>query len=67
VVVFSLSGISSFSGDFEKADIVEIVDSDNRVFARGITRFSHSELSKIKGKQNKEILTDVSWEKKDQK
>jgi glutamate 5-kinase len=50
-------GISSFSGDFEKADVVEIIDSDNRVFARGISRFSHRELSKIKGKQNKEILS----------
>ena len=48
--------ISSFSGDFEKADVVEIIDSDNRVFARGISSFSHRELSKIKGKQNKEIL-----------
>ena len=50
-------GISSFSGDFEKADVVEIIDSDKRVIARGISRFSHRELSKIKGKQNKEILS----------
>ena len=50
------SGISSVSGDFEKADSVDILDPKGKIVARGITRFSKSELIRIIGKQKKEIL-----------
>ena len=50
-------GVSNISGNFEKADVVELKDSNENVFARGISRFSKDQLLKIKGMQNEKILS----------
>lgn len=49
-------GISSISGEFEKADVVEIKNPENQIIACGITRFSKNELLRAQGKQDDEIL-----------
>lgn len=49
------SGIVGYGGRFDAGDAVSIVDENNREFARGITYYSSSELSKIKGQKTKDI------------
>lgn len=49
-------GISSVAGEFEKADVVEIKNLENKTLAHGITRFSKNELLRAKGRQDEEIL-----------
>jgi glutamate 5-kinase len=49
-------GILSITGEFEKADVVEIKNPENEIIAHGITRFSKNELLRAQGKQNEEIL-----------
>lgn len=45
------SGIIEVAGMFDRGDIVEI-ESEGRVFAKGITDYTYSELNKIKGKHS---------------
>ena len=49
-------GLSEVSGDFGKAEVVEIVNPSGKTIARGITRFSKEELLLIQGKTNSEVL-----------
>ena len=49
--------ILSLEGEFEKADVISIIDSKKETVARGITRFSSAELLEIRGKSNAEILS----------
>lgn len=50
------SGLLHIEGEFEKAEVVSIIDSRNQTIARGITRFSSAELLEIRGKSNSEVL-----------
>ncbi len=45
------SGIIEVAGIFDRGDVVEI-ESEGRVFAKGITDYASSELNKIKGKHS---------------
>lgn len=47
-------GIVKVEGKFEVNEVIEIADQKGRVFAKGITNFSSSEISKIKGKRCEE-------------
>ncbi len=49
------AGIVKIEGVFEKGENVLIVDENNNNLARGLSSFTSSEISKIKGKQSKEI------------
>ena len=49
------AGIIKVEGVFEKGENVLVVDENNKNIARGLSSFSSSEISKIKGKQTKEI------------
>ncbi|WP_342765356.1 PUA domain-containing protein, partial [uncultured Methanomethylovorans sp.] len=51
------SGITNVNGDFRRGDIIEI-RSNGEVFAKGITDYSSSELTKIKGQHTNQI-TDL--------
>ncbi len=48
------SGIIEVAGMFDRGDIIEI-ESEGRVFAKGITDYASSELNKIKGKHSNMI------------
>jgi len=43
------SGIISASGNFRSGDVVKVIDSNEREIARGVTNYSASDISKIKG------------------
>ena len=49
------SGISAAAGDFPRGAVVAIADAQGRVLARGIARYSSSELNQIKGRRSEEI------------
>ncbi|MFH1788406.1 MAG: glutamate 5-kinase [Candidatus Altiarchaeota archaeon] len=49
------SGVIKVSGLFKAGDVVRIIDSQGREFARGIINHSAEDLSKIRGKHTKEI------------
>jgi glutamate 5-kinase len=44
-------GITDIEGEFQKDDVVSILDSEFREFARGRVKFSSSIIKKIKGKK----------------
>ncbi len=46
-------GITGVDGNFVSGDIVDIVDSEDKVFAKGKINFSFVELNEAKGKKNK--------------
>ncbi len=48
------SGIIDVAGTFDRGDVIEI-ESEGRVFAKGITDYASSELMKIKGKHSDRI------------
>jgi len=50
-------GISSLEGNFSSKDVVSIIDKGNVEIARGITHYSSTELSSLKGKKaEKEVV-----------
>ena len=50
-------GVIDASGDFSQKDIVEIVDKEGNILAKGISNYSNSQLSKAKGKKaEKEVV-----------
>jgi glutamate 5-kinase len=48
-------GVKQVKGEFERGDTVKVVDSNGKVFARGLVNYSAGELLKIAGKQSREI------------
>jgi glutamate 5-kinase len=49
------AGVTKIAGSFNKGENVLIVDQNERHLARGLASFNSNEISKIKGKQSKEI------------
>ena len=50
-------GITNIVGEFAGKDVVDIVDKNGAVLARGITNYSSQQLSKVKGKRaQKEVV-----------
>ena len=48
-------GIKNHEGHFKNGDILDIVDNQSNIVARGITRFSSDELNKIRGHSSDEF------------
>ena len=48
-------GIVDVKGEFQKGEIVSIVNEENIEFARGITNYSSSDVAKIKGEHSNKI------------
>ncbi|NJD78465.1 MAG: glutamate 5-kinase [Candidatus Methanoperedens sp.] len=59
------SGITGVEGQFDRGDIIEI-ESDGKVFAKGITDYTSSELNKIKGKHSDMIETMLGYKNYDE-
>lgn len=59
------SGIIEVTGDFGRGDIIEM-ESEGRVFAKGITDYSSSELNKIKGKHSDMIEKMLGYKNYDE-
>ncbi|MGI5880307.1 MAG: glutamate 5-kinase [Syntrophomonadaceae bacterium] len=49
------SGVVSVSGDFERGTIVSVNNPDGQEIARGVVNYSAEEISRIAGKQSREI------------
>jgi glutamate 5-kinase len=49
-------GLTEVKGEFDKAEVVEIVNPGGKTIARGISRFGKDELLLIRGKTNSEVL-----------
>ncbi len=49
------AGIVRIEGDFASGDVVDIVDSDARLLARGLTNYSAADLMLIRGKKSAEV------------
>lgn len=56
------AGVVSVSGDFQSDDIVEIADSDDNVFARGLAGVSSAVLGSVMGLQTAELPEEVTHE-----
>lgn len=59
------SGILEISGMFDRGDIVDI-ESDGKVFAKGITDYTSSELNMIKGKHSDMIEKTLGYKNYDE-
>ncbi len=55
------SGIKQFDGNFERGDAVRLCDLDGNEFAKGVTNYTSAELSRIIGKNTKEIKTILGY------
>ncbi len=60
------SGIVAVEGDFSAGAVVQIVDSQGREFARGITNYGWLELNKIKGQKSKDICLILGYKDYDE-
>jgi len=59
------SGIMEVAGTFDRGDIIEI-ENDGKVFAKGITDYTSSELNKIKGKHSDMIEKMLGYKNYDE-
>jgi glutamate 5-kinase len=54
-------GISSISGDFDKGDAIWLCDQAGKQLAKGISQYSKSELSKIRGVHSQQIESILGY------
>ncbi|MCX9010237.1 MAG: glutamate 5-kinase [Candidatus Methanoperedens sp.] len=59
------SGIVEVAGDFDRGDVIEI-ENEGRVFAKGITDYTSSELNEIKGKHSDMIEKILGYKNYDE-
>ncbi len=55
------SGIHKLEGSFERGDAVRLCDLDGKEFAKGVTNYNSSELSRIIGKKTIEIESILGY------
>ncbi len=56
------AGIVSVSGNFEQDEAIEIMSSDQKIFAKGLARLSSQQLNKWKGFHTSDLPGDISHE-----
>ena len=56
------AGVTHVRGEFERGDIVAILDHSNKQFAVGITNYKSADLEKIKGHRSKNIESLIGHE-----
>jgi glutamate 5-kinase len=56
------SGILKLDGSFERGDAVRLCDLNGHEFAKGVTNYSSTELSRILGKKTKEIEAILGYQ-----
>ena len=59
-------GILKCAGNFKLGDVVELADSRDQIFARGLVNYSCEEVLKIKGKKAKEIDSLLGYKRSDE-
>ena len=54
-------GVASILGEFDRGDTVTVIDVDSNEIARGLTNYHSAELSKIAGRQSKDIESILGY------
>lgn len=56
-------GVAAHRGEFRRGDLIEVQDRDGRPLARGLTRYAHTELERIRGQRSErfESLLGYTW------
>jgi len=60
------AGILSTEGDYEKGDLIKIVDQSRTFIGTGLTHFNNSEVELIKGSKSENIETILGYRGKDE-
>lgn len=55
-------GIQKVQGEFDRGDTVQILDANQQVIARGITRYSAAAMNQIKGQHSEQICQVLGYE-----
>jgi glutamate 5-kinase len=59
-------GILEVKGSFSEGAVVDVVTKNRKIAARGLTNYSSSEISKIKGKKTNQIETELGYKDYDE-
>ena len=54
-------GVTLILGEFDRGDTVAVIDANNNEIARGLTNYHSTELSKIAGRQSKDIESILGY------
>ena len=54
-------GVTAIFGEFERGDTVAVINANNNELARGLTNYHSAELSKIAGRQSKDIESILGY------
>ena len=54
-------GVTLILGEFDRGDTVSVMDANNNEIARGLTNYHSTELSKIAGRQSKDIESMLGY------
>ena len=54
-------GIVNIKGDFQRGEIVSIIDEENQEFARGISNYDSADIEKIKGNHSDKICEILGY------
>ena len=60
------SGVLRCSGNFKLGDVVDLVDEEGNLFARGLVNYSRDEALKIKGRRVTEIDSILGYKRTDE-
>ena len=56
------AGVKSVTGDFERGDVIAIVDENENEVGRGISAYDSDAAERIKGRKSKEIGELLGYE-----
>lgn len=56
------AGITAISGDFERGDLIDIYDSDNKLIARGLASYSSAEANMLKGHKSADFEKLIGYQ-----
>ena len=59
-------GIVDVKGVFRQGDVVNVISTEKKVVARGLTNYSSGEIKKIKGKRTDKIETELGYKDYDE-
>jgi glutamate 5-kinase len=55
-------GVTQIGGDFDRGDTVRVVDETGRELARGITPYSSTDLTRLRGRRSEEIESLLGYD-----
>jgi glutamate 5-kinase len=60
------AGVTSVSGEFQRGDLVRVLDLDGREIARGLSAYAAADIARIRGRRSADIAAILGYRGRDE-